>query len=246
MLRDISNDIVVNLKDRLRDVRHLIRASRQDAAPTPQELPEFVLDKVARVMDKAFTTAETVSISLISNDPAAHSTAIEARCLGAYFPVEASTGEALFGRDVYYLTKHILTVLGSHNALIHEASFTSVHAAMIRRHAILISAAKKGDPADIARACAVLAMELQMHSQTSPLLTPNTFSAAKSYLCFSAIALAIGLATYADNEPGGEKLVESALLALQARPEKIERARGANDNGRTLTDLFAFLIPHLP
>ena len=104
----------------LRDVRHLIRASRQDRQPVPQDLPDILFGKAARAMDKALTAAETISISLVSQDPAAHSTTIEARSLDVYFPADAGKGEALFRRDVYYLTKRILSVLGSHNALIHE------------------------------------------------------------------------------------------------------------------------------
>ena len=115
MIRDISSEIVVSLKDRLRDVRHLIRASRQDSKPAPQDLPDILFGKAARAMDKALTAAETISISLVSQDPAAHSTTIEARSLDVYFPADANKGEALFRRDVYYLTKRILSVLGSHN-----------------------------------------------------------------------------------------------------------------------------------
>ncbi len=251
MIRDISNEIVVSLKDRLRDVRHLIRASRQGAEPVPQNLPDILFGKAARAVDKALTAAETISISLVSQDPAAHSTTIEARGLAAYFPADAGTGEALFRRDIYYLTKRVLSVLGSNNALIHEATFSAVHAAMIRRHAVLLRAAKEdGGLHDIATACATLAIELQSHYHCEPLTLPAYQEAQPGkdaeYLCFSSIALAIGLATYADNEPGDEKLVESALLALQARQDKFDQAIAAANAAGALSDLFAFLIPHLP
>ncbi|HMF66558.1 MAG TPA: hypothetical protein VK602_02985 [Phyllobacterium sp.] len=251
MIRDISSEIVVSLKDRLRDVRHLIRASRQDSKPAPQDLPDILFNKAARVMDKALTTAETISISLVSQDPAAHSTTIEARSLDVYFPADASNSEALFRRDVYYLTKRILSVLGSRNALIHESTFASVHATVIRRHrALLLGAKKDGNLQDIAEACASLAIELQSQYQSAHLPLPGYTEQQPDLdtqnLCFSAIALAIGLATYADNEPGEEKLVESALLALQARQEKFEQALQAADKAKALAALFAFLIPHLP
>lgn len=246
MLRDIQNDFVVNLKDRLRDVRHLIRASRQDVKLTPQELPEFMLDKVARVLDKAFTSAETVSISLISHDPTAHSGAPEARSLAAYFFENGDAGEALFCRDAYYLTKYLLKALHESNALVHEAGFASVHATMIRRHATLLSATKSGDPKAIANACAALAIELHARYRSTALFTQQATDQTRSLLCFSALALAIGLATYSNHQPDGEKLVETTLLALQARPEKLEQAIMARDKLHALSDLFAFLIPHLP
>lgn len=243
MLRDIQNDLVVNLKDRLRDVRHLIRAGRQDVRFTPQELPEFMLDKVARVLDKAFTSAETVSISFISQDPTAHSGAPQARSLAAYF---CENGEALFCRDAYYLTKYLLKALHEPNALVHEAGFSSVHATMIHRHATLLEAARSGNPRPIANACAALAIELQSHYQSTVLFAQPAPGQTRSFLCFSALALAIGLATYSNHEPDGEKLVETSLLALQARPEKFEHAITGRDRLHTLSDLFAFLIPHLP
>jgi hypothetical protein len=251
MLRDISSELVVGLKDRLRDVRHLIRVSREEARSASQDLPDVVLNTVARVMDKAFTTAESVSISLISSDPAAHSSIIEARSIDIYFPQDAGAGEALFRRDVYYLAKRLFADLGARNALLHEATFSSVHGVMLRRHSAMLWAAKRnGDLGDIAKACAVLALELQAAYQSASLPLPghHEHQPAKDmqYLCFSAIALAIGLATYAEHELGEEKLVESAILALQARRSKLDDATGAADRVKALSDLFAFLIPHLP
>jgi hypothetical protein len=250
MIRDISSEIVVSLKDRLRDVRHLIRASRQDSKPVPQDLPDILFDTAARAVDKALTAAETISISLVSQDPAAHSTTIEARSLDVYFPADANKGEALFRRDVYYLTKRIFSVLGSRNALIHESTFASVHATMIRRYGALLFGAKDGDLNDISEVCAQLAIELQSQYQSAHLPLPGYTRQQPDldtqYLCFSAIALAIGLATYADHEPGDERLVESALLALQARQDKFNQAIDASDRVKALSDLFGFLIPHLP
>ncbi|MGH6860883.1 MAG: hypothetical protein ACRECY_11530, partial [Phyllobacterium sp.] len=214
--------------------------------PLPRELSDIVLGKVARAMDKAFTTAESVSISLISTDPAAHSSLVEARSLDRYFPADAAAGEALFRRDVYYLAKHLLALLGAPNALLHEATFSSVHALMRRRHAVLLAAARKGNLAGIAQACAMLAAEMQAQDQAPPLFAAQAPERTARYLCFSAIALAMGLATYADGEHGTGTLVESALLALQARPEKFERSIDASGDRAALADLFAFLIPHLP
>jgi hypothetical protein len=250
MIRDISSEIVVNLKDRLRDVRHVIRASRQDTSVI-QDLPDKLLGKAARVMDKALTAAETISISLVSQDPAVHSTTIEARSLDAYFPSGKGNGEALFRRDVYYLAKRMFAVLGSRNALLHEATFSAVHSVMVRRHSALLAQARTTrDLTDIAKVCATLAVEMQSNYRsartpvsTSQLQWPDQDT---QYLCFSAISLAIGLATYADIEPNNEKLVESALLALQARQDRFVKATETSDRITDLAALFAFLIPHLP
>ncbi|MHC1548367.1 hypothetical protein ACYJL1_07575 [Phyllobacterium sp. K27] len=205
-----------------------------------------MLDKVVRVLDKALTSVETVSISLISQNPAAHSGASEAHSLATYFCGNRDTGETLFCRDMYYLTKYLLKALHEPNALVHEAGFASVHATMIRRHAALLAATTGGDQKAIATACAALAIELQSRYRSTALFTQHAPDQTKSFLCFSAVALAIGLATYSNHKSGGEKLVETTLLALQARPEKFEQAITGRDRLHTLSDLFAFLIPHLP
>lgn len=253
MIRDISNEIVVGLKDRLRDVRHMIRASRSDKIKTvAPEGPEILLGHAARVVDKALTVAETISISLVSQDPKAHSTTIEARSFNSYFPADTAKGEALFRRDVYYLTKRIFTVLGAENTIVHEATFASAHAIMIRRHTDQLKAvARTNGLNDIARACATLTFALQSSFQAQPLPPhvpgESAPEIATQYLCFSAIALAIGLASHSDmEEPGDEKLVESALLALKARQTALIEATQGKGRTDGLSGLFAFLIPLLP
>jgi hypothetical protein len=73
MLRILSEEIAVNLKDRLREVRYMIRRNRHESlqveqsATRPGEIvsPELLLGHAASVMDKALTTAETISISAL-------------------------------------------------------------------------------------------------------------------------------------------------------------------------------------
>jgi len=121
---------------------------------------------------------------------------------------------------------------------------------MMRRHASLLLAARSGDLAEIAAACAAMTVELQAGYGAAPVAFPAPATGKPDrltqFLAFSAIALAIGLATYAEVEPGEEKLAESALLALQARQDKFSRAIDVSDPTTPLADLYAFLIPHLP
>ncbi|QND53723.1 hypothetical protein HB779_18890 [Phyllobacterium sp. 628] len=252
MIRDISNEIVVNLKDRLRDVRHMIRASRSDnIKQNVTDGPEILLGHAARVVDKALTVAETISISLVSQDPKVHSTTIEARSLNTYFPAEAAKGETLFRRDIYYLTKRLFAILGAKNALVHEATFAAVHTAMIRQYSNLIEVATQtNDLTAIAKVCATLVTELQASHQGQP-VPPHLHGetapdGATQFLCFTAIALAIGIASYSDNEPSDEKLVDSALLALKARQSNLSEIMQSKDRTIALSGLFAFLIPVLP
>ncbi|MCO4315888.1 hypothetical protein M8997_001720 [Phyllobacterium sp. 21LDTY02-6] len=243
MLRDIPGDVVVGLKDRLRDMRHIIRASRKEEANSVGELPEMVVGTVARIMDKAFTAAESVSISLVSRDPSAHAGTVSPASIQDYFPPFAAAGRARFQRDMYYLTKTTMRALGVPNALVHEQHFGDIHSNMVRRHAALTQRAVGGDAAAIGRACGHLAMQLQEDSGVTAL---GRQQADLRLLCNASIALGVGIATFAGRQSAVEMPVESALLALRARPERLSEAYRAKDPALALGTLFASLIPHLP
>ena len=93
MLRFLSEEVAVNLKDRLREVRYVIRRNRHDslqdehsfARPGEIMSPELLLGHAASIVDKALTTAETISISLISSNPNMHHSAPHLKSLLVYF-----------------------------------------------------------------------------------------------------------------------------------------------------------------
>lgn len=111
MLRTLSEEIAVNLKDRLRGVRYMIRRNCHDGLPEAERRsdipsPELLLEHAASMVDKALTTAETISISLISADPKVHNNAPHVKSLSVYFSAGAE-GARAFRKDMYYLTKEV-------------------------------------------------------------------------------------------------------------------------------------------
>ena len=149
MLREISEEIRINLKDRLRDVRHVVRRHRHDSAanparqsdepgpPSPLRGIEGLLGRAASVFDDAMSIAET----LVPHERPSEAEATKG--FAAYFPAAEGrfplTGERAFRRDMYYLVKAVLARRRIEGALIHEAALTAAHAALRRKRGDLIA-----------------------------------------------------------------------------------------------------------
>lgn len=261
MHQDIPNGISVSIKDRLRALRYALRRTREnhpDSSPftaeQPTVLPEIVLNRAAhvaaRVMDKAFSTAESISISLVSDNPAIHDSAPDVQSLSFYFN-NTQEGQRAFHRDMYYLTKDVLRRNKAENVLIHEAVFMSIYTSMKQQYGADIARLK--DPAtdtiqQTAKLCTVLFREMlrQQPVRQSNTLPKNALIsgfAAISLACALATAKPIDMANLTDSEWVDN--LESAMLAVEARTERISAALDQDDDG-ALQKLFATLIFHLP
>ncbi|PQZ50110.1 hypothetical protein CQ052_12545 [Ochrobactrum sp. MYb15] len=261
MLRILSEEIAVNLKDRLREVRCMIRRNRHEslqgeqASSRPGEIvsPELLLGHAASMMDKALTTAETISISLISSNPNVHNSAPHVRSLSVYFGAGAE-GARAFRKDMYYLTKEVLRRHQLQNVLIQEAVFVTVHARVMRKHGALLKgvfAAEAGDKKVAETAKAITAMFLELLAEK-----PVRFISLDGHcdpqalrkfetMCFAAVGLACGLATAKAGDLEGVDPLESAILALDARHERLMQAAEDRDQSQ-LENLFQTFIAHLP
>lgn len=258
MLRTLSEEIAVNLKDRLREVRYMIRCNRHDSlpgAPRHSDIPspELLLEHAASVMDKALTTAETISISLISSDPKVHNSAPHVKSLSDYFGSGAEGGRA-FRKDMYYLTKEVLRRHQLQNVLIQEAAFVTVHARMMQKHGSLLRSAfsaEAGETKIAATSKAVTALFLEMLGER-----PVRFISMDGHCdpqalrkfeatCFAAVGLACGLATAKAADLTGVDPLESAILALDVRHDRLMQASEDRDQAH-LETLFQTLIAHLP
>ncbi|WP_146119529.1 hypothetical protein [Phyllobacterium phragmitis] len=264
----MNDDIAVNLKDRLRDVRHAIRqvgSIRHDRLltnlrpRTPAELPEMLLGTAATFVDTVLTVAETISISLISDDPKAHGRANGIGSLKLYF--SHPDGRRLFHRDMYYLTKEVLRRCGRNDAFIHEAAFADVYLRLTRDHKNVFARALVPDASasDIARACAALAIEsvrrhpVRIIETASPLPASAALQPNVEITIFSTIGLACALATTQpqdalsatalDDVPD---LLESAFLAVSAREERFAAAFASEHPCSALAKAFSHLIAYLP
>ncbi len=252
MLRQISEDVRVNLKDRLRELRDVIRQSRHDSTGEPPReianLPPFpgrsLIGHAASAVDEALTIAE----SFVPHFRPLKIDGTTVKSLRTYFPEgnedRQIDGERQFRRDMYYLTRAVLAGYGIDNPRVHEASFSAVHAAMRKRHADLLAAATAdGASTDqVAAACSALLVECLDHR---PVQLGEGGAADRSldikYL--APLALACGLASKAE---GGEPdILEIAVLAVEVREDRIRHACAQANAVQELTPVFATLLAHL-
>lgn len=267
MLREISEEVRINLKDRLRDVRHAIRQRRHDSSrsnvmtpaaasstvPFPLRELEGLLGHAVSAFDNAMTAAETLV-------PYEGRPAGAPRSLETYFPLRgkqnALAGERAFRRDMYYLVQSMLARRNASADRVHEASFAAVHAAMFKRHPDLIAAlgnasSETDRTAQVAQMCAALVLEF-LHQRPLRLEVPEgaarnlvDVESALTVSLLAPAALACGLASIdATEEPNSDPL-EIAALAVEARLDRIIKACRGTDPVAELTPIFAMLLFHL-
>lgn len=261
MLRQISEDVRVNLKDRLRDVRHVIRQSRHDQArrplakdslepSSPPKGIEELLSHAASVVDDAMSLAE----SLVPHERPAGADAVTVKGFDRYFRHGGRDsllgGERAFRRDMYYLAKAIAAKAGAGAPRIYEASLVAAHAAMRKRHADLIAeldiAAEADERIAVAAAlCAALLIELV--AQHPIRFAEGTQPGSDREIRFLApLVLACGLATIGADDLPAADMLEITILAADVRHERIVQAYGKADPHGELTNVFAVLLAHLP
>lgn len=265
MLREISEEIRINLKDRLRDVRHVVRRHRHDSAANPARQPdepaipsplrgiEGLLGRAASVFDDAMSIAET----LVPHERPSEAEATKG--FTTYFPPEGQSslaGERAFRRDIYYLVKAVLARRRIEGALIHEAALTAAHAALRRRHADLIAELGRREdwPDRVSLAAALSAALLLELLEQRPLNLAEATGPdgaalsgrASEISCLAPVALATGLATFSADGTPEPDLLEISILACDARLDRIRPACDRDDPLGELTTVFATLLAHLP
>ncbi|PWJ87165.1 hypothetical protein C8D77_11814 [Mesorhizobium loti] len=265
MLRQISEDVRVNLKDRLREVREIIRQSRHDGSgdasvlreatshlpPFPGKGIEGLLSHAASAVDEALSIAE----SFVPHERPIKVDGTTVKGLGTYFPVGSEdrqlSAERLFRRDMYYLTKAVLAGLNIDNARIHEADFAAVHATMHKRHGDLLAAlaAPGAGLQAIAASCSALLVEcLNQRPVRFAEAAPETpvGGRALDISCLAPLALACGLATTGRDGAPEPDMLEIAILAADIRHDRIVQACAKASPIAELTPVFATLLAHLP
>jgi hypothetical protein len=266
MLRQISEDVRVNLKDRLREVRDIIRQSRHDGSgdasvlreatshlpPFPGKGIEGLLSHAASAVDEALSIAE----SFVPHERPIKVDGTTVKGLGTYFPTgnedRQLTAERLFRRDMYYLAKAVLAGLKIDDARIHEADFAAVHATMRKRHGDLLAAlaAPGAGLRPIAATCAALLVEcLNQRPVRIGETVRETMAAGDRALdisCLAPVVLACGMATTGRDGTPEPDMLEIAILAADIRHDRIVQACAKASPIGELTPVFAILLAHLP
>lgn len=263
MLREISEEVRVTLKDRLRDARHMIRQHRHGGGHSPitslgERLPlprpplptreiDGLLGRAVSAFDDAMSLAEKLA------PRPGHPESAQARSLAFYFADDRHAGKRAFRRDLYHLARQVLAGRRIADARIHEVGFASVHAAMHARHGALLAGLSDGLDwsqriSAASATCAALLVELLDHRPLRfdrPGLTPEE-ERTLEVLCLTPLVLACGFATVEPEAQPDPDLMELTILATDARLDRILPAcRGANSQ-EDLTRLFAVLLAHLP
>ena len=262
MLRQISEEVRINLKDRLRDVRHGVRQFRHDGRRSQQgaqSRPPFPIGEIEGLLGhavSAFDEAMSAAESLVPRRGKQPGLAV-AQSLRVYFPAEgtlAQAGERAFRRDLYYLAQAALAKRTIGAAVVHEADLAAVHATMRKRHADRIAALSRpmgpeGRIAAAASLCSALLIALVDHRPIRLAdRTPYVFArldGQSQMRAFATVTLLCGVATLDGSDAAASDLLELADLAVDARLDRIEHAWAEADADRELTSVFAFLLSHL-
>jgi hypothetical protein len=265
MLRELSEDVRILVKDRLRDLRTIVRQHRHDNAtsrpaeakgqPFPIREIEGLLGHAASAFDDVMTLAE----SLAPRNSLGGTPVAGPKPLQSYFRGTGQSqldGERAFRRDLYRLAKLVLEQKKLDGFRIRESDFAAVHGALEKRDAALISRLHEETGSDervslVAALCSSLFVELV---RQQPIKLPAADSAGQEAIddgptiavnCLAAIALACGLATLDMEGAPGPELMEIAVLAVDARADRIHAALDSDDRMKKLTPLFAGLLTHL-
>jgi hypothetical protein len=262
MLREISEDVRVRLKDRLRDLRSMVRERRHDHARTVSPLAEAkdqpfpvreiegILGHAVSAFDDVMTLAERLAPSRIPGG----SLIFAPRPLQEYFrlqPDAALDGARAFRRDLYRLAKLALQQKNLVDFRISESAFASVHGALEKSDAGSIARlhSEMNDEERlplVAGLAARLFVELVRHEPIRLATTEQQVAERPAAVVNSlaAIAIACGLATLDLEGAPGRELMEVANLAVDVRGERIGAALDM-DRFDELTRLFEGLLAHL-
>jgi hypothetical protein len=162
-MRHLTDDIVLSVKDAMRNLRYVIRneaapsASRafggaeRGAAPQPRSRDVRRRSHVARLVDKVFTGVETGALALMSPERDIGHGLVFPRSITDYFatgnPRRDGDAERLFARTCYHAAKTFLRGFGLSNMLISEHAIGRARDDLLKRHSELIrsvSASKAG------------------------------------------------------------------------------------------------------
>lgn len=267
MLRELSEDVRILVKDRLRDFRSVVRQHRHDHAPAgrkpapvkDQQFPireiEGLLGHAASAFDDVLTLAE----SLAPRGDPKRAPVAGPQPLQSYFRSRGESkldGERAFRRDLYRLAKLVLEQKKLHDFRIRESDFAAVHDALERRDAELIMRLHTEQARDervslVAALSSSLFVELVRRQPITLIVADpdaqesDNFARAVVVNCLAAIAIACGLATLDMEGAPAPELMEIAILAVDARGDRIQAALDSDDRVNELTPLFAGLLTHL-
>lgn len=265
MLRELSEDVRILVKDRLRDFRTIVRQHRHDHAssrPAPvdakgQPFPIREIEGFLGHAVSAFDDVMSLAESLAPRGSPGAAPVSGPQPLQSYFRATGDSpldGERAFRRDLYRLAKLVLGQKSLNDFRIRESDFAAVHGALEKRDAGLIARLHAATDTEervslVAALSSSLFVELvrQKPIKLPVPEEPDSIDIGHTIAvnCLAAIAIACGLATLDMEGAAGPELMEIAVLAVDARADRIHAALDSDDQVNELTALFSGLLTHL-
>ncbi|WP_349366007.1 MAG: hypothetical protein ABL311_16045 [Nitratireductor rhodophyticola] len=252
MLRDASQDMAIHLKDRLRDIRDLLRShrhERQATAATGRHFSDIekLLARAASMVDDTLTLAETASRTVL---PGAHKHELVLWPLSEYFS-DPGSGERAFRRHMYRAAKALAATLKeTEPPVIRETGFTAAHETLRQRQGHMVLVLKNASRPDIKRPLlagmlAHLVQDVCRSALNDPATPASAQDAKTAILVFAPGLLASALMAFDDSLPASD-LLDIATLAVAARRDRMAHSFGADQPIADLTAVFESLLTHLP
>ncbi|MCB1507890.1 MAG: hypothetical protein KDI98_03740 [Hyphomicrobiaceae bacterium] len=250
MTRHLPEEMIANVKDGLRQLRHFARQKRGmslvDAMPggSGQQLARRALEEAAGALDEAWRLAGDVARELAPADHPARAGAVNMKGLAIYFP-KALTAEAerAFRRDFYHGAKALLSEGAAPAVTIEEAALVGTWEAEGAAVARLCAADQS------AEALAVLLLRLMESRPLKPIEDMGpTHLRQLTAAVMAPLVLACGLAGKPgiEDEDDAPQMLAIAVHALRARGDRLNALIAGADARRELTAMFQLFLQHLP
>jgi hypothetical protein len=274
-MRHLTDDIVLSVKDAMRNLRYTIRSEAEaalsraagDAEPgaassrlEPRDVRRR--NRVARLVDKLFTEVESGTLALVSPQRDKAQSLAFPRPIEDYFaghPNRDEAAELLFARSFYRAAKNLLRGFRLTNMLIFEQAIGRARDDVLERHGELvrrlrgsIEAAPEGDKADRVLLCAALTASLvaarpikEAGAQAGSV--PRDLVTHPNAYCFLVLGLATAIASVAEEEASSrQEMVDSAASVVDLRFQRFAEALEADDPAERLAREFDEVLPFLP
>lgn len=253
----LPDQLVLAVKDQLRNVRYQIRRSAEGYGP--HRFAPHVPRPVALAAASVFSQVEAAATALLPENEHQSGALAFPQSISAYFGPEGEKANALVP-EIYYALKGLLRRFGLEVFLVSEQAVDEAVGALKARSGGLANVAidasrSTSERADATvRLCAALAVELVAARPIREAVTsapgdsaPRNLSRAPNDYCALVVGLAIALASKGDSSVGDlDALIASADLAVDARYAELSAALSSAEPVSALARQFAAMLPFLP
>jgi hypothetical protein len=263
MIRDsFADNLVLAVKDQLRNVRFHIRrsAQRDRLREVERGVPQVPLP-VALAAEAVFSQVETAATALLPDRNQRSAGLDFPLAFEAYLGPQAEERGQNFTFAFYYALKDLLRRFGAPDSLVFEQAVEEAHSRLLRRHGDLAAAGRAASgerAAAVTRLCAAIAVELAATRPIKALLLepgaparPKHLIVSPNAYCACVLGLSTAIASLCEARPGepeagNEQIIASADYAVDARFSRFSAVLRRRDAVAGMAEEFAAVLPFLP